>query len=112
MKILFVETFDTFHKPFLVGSELKPKVVLALNSFTDEDIGVEMVLAYTTDDSGDLKHLLLTQELMLSDKKEGENTYTASIPIAQAGVYEYGFRIFPKNTNLPNRNDFPYIQWI
>ena len=112
MKILFVETFDTFHKPFLVGSELKPKVVLALNSFADEDIGVEMVLAYTTNDSGDLKHLLLTQELMLSEQKEGENTYTASIPIAQAGVYEYGFRIFPKNTNLTDRNDFPYIQWI
>jgi hypothetical protein len=29
-----------------------------------------------------------------------------------AGVYEYGFRIFPKNADLPHRQDFGLVKWI
>jgi hypothetical protein len=39
-------------------------------------------------------------------------TFTCDIPIDQPGVYNYVFRLFPKNSLLPHRQDFNLVKWI
>jgi len=29
-----------------------------------------------------------------------------------AGVFEYGFRLFPKHALLPHRQDFGLVRWL
>ena len=39
-------------------------------------------------------------------------TYYCEIPITSAGVFDFAFRIFPKNNLLPHRQDFSILKWI
>jgi glycogen phosphorylase len=38
--------------------------------------------------------------------------YRAELTPEKAGSFFYGIRIFPKNRNLPHRQDFPLLRWI
>jgi hypothetical protein len=35
-----------------------------------------------------------------------------NIKLKDAGVFRYGYRLFPINANLPHRMDFAYTRWI
>ncbi|MDE6343190.1 MAG: hypothetical protein K2L69_00490 [Muribaculaceae bacterium] len=39
-------------------------------------------------------------------------TYHLTVPMNDAGVYRYGFRLYPKNPLLPHRMDFAYTRWV
>lgn len=46
-------------------------------------------------------------------KEEGTHMYfELKITPTEAGNHKLGFRIFPKNPNLPHRMDFAFIRWI
>ena len=46
-------------------------------------------------------------------KQEGNVlTYELSTKIKDAGVFRYGFRFYPKNAELPHRQDFAYTLWV
>ncbi len=46
-------------------------------------------------------------------KTEGYiNTYRLKSTIHDAGVFRYGFRLYPKNPELPHRQDFAFTRWI
>jgi hypothetical protein len=32
--------------------------------------------------------------------------------VKYSGAYKIGFRLFPKNANLPHRMDFAYTRWF
>ena len=107
-----IEIFDTSKKSFPVGSELNPVVTLNIRKLAGEDIGVEMIFVNKKNGDADFNNIFLIKELSLDESKDGKKIYSAQIPINQAGVYEYSFRIFAKNAMLPDRKDFPYIKWI
>ena len=39
-------------------------------------------------------------------------TFKLDEKIKDAGVYRYGFRLYPFNPNLAHRQDFAYVRWI
>jgi len=46
-------------------------------------------------------------------KKDGNNfTFEAELAPKQAGQYKSAVRMFPKNKNLPHRQDFCYVKWL
>ena len=45
--------------------------------------------------------------------KEGNNyTFEATLYPQRFGVYKSAVRMFPKNENLPHRQDFCYVKWL
>jgi hypothetical protein len=34
------------------------------------------------------------------------------LPLVRIGVFDYAFRVFPKNPLLANRQDFSLMMWI
>ncbi len=32
--------------------------------------------------------------------------------LSAAGTYKYSFRMYPKNPDLPHRQDFAYVRWF
>jgi len=43
---------------------------------------------------------------------DGEATWKGAVRMHKPGVYEYGFRIYPKHPLLAHRQDFTLIKWV
>jgi phosphorylase/glycogen(starch) synthase len=98
--------FDEGSEMYEMDKKYKGKVVLDLNEISASDIGVELVIT----ENGE--RLIASHEFNL-DKSSGDKAhYSVSVSIKQPGTFSYGIRIFPKNENLPNRQDINLVRWI
>ena len=90
------------------GEHVKVEVVVDTNGL-GRDLGVEQVV-YRVEDGQD-KFVETTQ---LNVIKEDGNilTYALDSKAKDAGIFKYGYRIYPKNHNLPHRQDFAFVKWI
>ena len=52
------------------------------------------------------------KELKNVSEKDGKLLYELEMTPEKAGTYYYGLRIFPKNEELPHRQDFYLLRWI
>ncbi len=76
----------------------------------DDAIGLEMVTIYT---GADGKQHVYSVEPFNLVKREG-NLYTFQVKhsLQNAGSFKTAFRMFPKNPELPHRQDFCYVRWF
>ena len=76
----------------------------------DNAIGVELVTLTT--DNENVDHIYSVEPLEVV-KREG-NLYTFHVThrINNAGSFKIAYRIFPKNEELPHRQDFCYVKWF
>ena len=76
----------------------------------NDAIGLELVTTYTTADS---KQHVYSVEPFSVIKKEG-NLYTFQVKhsLSNAGSFKVSYRMFPKNPELPHRQDFCYVRWF
>ena len=76
----------------------------------DNAIGIELV-TLSTDKKGE-DHIYSVEPLEVV-KREG-NLYTFHVTHVcnNAGGFKSAYRIFPKNDNLPHRQDFCYVKWF
>ena len=93
-----------------IDDPLKGEVVLDLGRLKPEDIGVEMVFA-SADDKGKL-HIRDIFELQLEETNGAVATYRTTVLPERTGMYQVGTRIYPKNPELPHRQDFPLVKWL
>ncbi len=93
-----------------VGQSYDTNIVLDVKNLDKESIGVELVI--TSLDKNNKTKVNEVQELNLV-KAEGSKLYfTIHYRLERAGAFKYGFRMFPKNADLPHRQDFCYVRWI
>lgn len=72
-------------------------------------LGVELV-CYRVEDGQE--HLFATVPFVV-EKEDGNNlTFHLKYTLREAGVFRFGYRIYPVNANLPHRQDFAYTRWI
>ena len=70
--------------------------------------GVEVVV--TVDEGVEEKHVIFELEMV---KTSGDlTTYRYDYQVLRAGSYKYAFRLYPKNSALPHRQDFAYVKWF
>lgn len=89
---------------------LNTEVVLDLGRLKPEDVGVEML--FTSSDKKGKLHIQEVCAYKLVSCENGVATYSASILPERTGMYQVGTRIFPKNSLLPHRQDFPLVKWL
>jgi glycogen phosphorylase/synthase len=82
------------------------RIVLDLNEISAADVGVELVLT----ENGE--RLVSIHEFTLDKANADKAVYKANISVNQPGTFSYGIRIFPKNENLPHRQDINLVRWI
>ena len=51
-------------------------------------------------------------EMQLADIQENIATFYFEKPAEVVGVYDYAFRVFPKNALLAHRQDFSLMKWL
>ena len=90
--------------------EIHPsKVALDLKGLKPEDVGVEIVLIEEVDNK---QKFVNAQEFTCGEFKDGICQYNLDLTVLEPGSYNYGIRVFPKNSLLPHRFDFFFIHWF
>ncbi|MDD3077854.1 MAG: alpha-glucan family phosphorylase [Paludibacter sp.] len=97
------------HNP-QVGEDYNLNVVLDVKDENEKGVGVELVV--TKFDANNKVMLSDVEELNLV-KAEGSKLYFAlDYQLDRAGSFKYAFRMFPKNEDLPHRQDFCFVRWF
>lgn len=76
----------------------------------DDAVGLEVVVV-STDKNGE-EHVYNKHPFKMTGKEGNLYTFEANIEAAKAGSFKTGVRMYPKNNNLPHRQDFCYIKWL
>ncbi len=111
IEVLTVKTPDILKEPIVVGQEYKCEVALDLNELSPEDIGVEFLIVEILQGSGQLK-LYESKEFNLAGVSGRTAIYEVLMCPYKTGAFEFGIRMFPKNSELPHRQDFNLVKWI
>lgn len=111
IEIKGMDVHDTFNKPLPVGEPFTARIELDLKEISPKDIGIEIVFAQKKGEH-EIIRIIETNQLKMVKSDNRIVTFECSIPTKRAGVFEYGFRIFPVNPDLPHRQDFGLIKWI
>ena len=95
---IFVEemnVIDTENYPMALEDPFKAKIKLNLDGIDAKDVGLEVVFFKRIEDNElDLK---FSKELSLTQKEGHLAVYECELMMQMSGVYEYGFRLFPKH---------------
>jgi glycogen phosphorylase/synthase len=111
IKVVEYDFPDVTHTEFIAGNTYTGKVVLDLNGLSAEEIGVEMV--HTRNRRGNEQLEFRGAEEFKCTHVDGSLAeYTIVRQVEETGVFDVGFRIFPKHEHIPHRMDFPLVRWI
>ena len=76
----------------------------------DDAIGMEIVSVHT-DENGE-ERIFSVRPLEVVGKEGNNYTFEGKLELSNAGNYKTAVRMFPKNANLPHRQDFCYVKWF
>ena len=110
VELINSEIYDTDNQALPVGQAFTAKLFLNLNGISANHIGTEVLFFRRIND--DQLELIMKQELELTDEKRGVGSYHCTITPELSGVYEYGFRAYPKLEELPHRQDINLVKWL
>jgi glycogen phosphorylase/synthase len=111
IEVISIKLPDISKESIVIGNTYVGEVVLDLNELSPDDIGVEAVVAEMITTENQIK-VIYKQEFKLVDLKGKIATYNVDILPVKTGAYDLGIRIFPKNKELPHRQDFNLVKWI
>ena len=76
----------------------------------DDAVGLEKVDIYT-DKNGE-ERIFHVEPLKLTGRDGNNYTFEAELAPQLSGNYRSAVRMYPKNNNLPHRQDFCYVRWL
>lgn len=103
------KTEELLQKSLVSGKDYTTTYVIDEKGLNDA-IGIELVTIHTNAEG---KEHVYSVEPFDVIKKEG-NLYTFQVKhsLSNAGSFKIAFRMYPKNKNLPHRQDFCYVRWF
>ena len=90
------------------GDKFTTKVIVDTNGI-GKDLHVELVV-YKTEDG--VEKLWRTEQFEVVKEEGNVITYELNDSVIDAGVFRFGYRIYPTMKELPHRMDFAYCKWV
>ncbi|MBQ4082812.1 MAG: DUF3417 domain-containing protein, partial [Bacteroidaceae bacterium] len=76
----------------------------------DDAVGVEVVTIETDIEGKEHIHTIDTMNLV---KRENNiHTFEGTHEVNNSGTFKVAYRMYPKNVDLPHRQDFCYVRWF
>lgn len=110
IEALEIKTIDVENDSLEIGGKFNAEVTLKAPNLHPSDIGVEIVF-FRRHSETELE-LLYKYDMQDKGGKNGAFHYVANIPLQQAGVFEFGFRVYPKHEMLPHRQALNLVRWL
>jgi glucan phosphorylase len=101
---------DPAKRTLALGDEFVAELELKLNGIKATDLGIDILFGQKEMDN--VKKIMHKEEMKLVESPNGIAKFTCKIPMEKVGVYHYAFRLYPRNKNLPHRQDFNLIKWL
>lgn len=101
---------DADNKPLEFGNHFVAELILNIPGLDPTDVGAEIIMGNKV--NGEVNHISFKAELTLKKNVIGKAMFSCEFPLEHTGVYDYAFRIFPKNDLLKYRMDFPLVKWV
>ncbi len=76
----------------------------------DDAVGLELVTLYTDDEGR--QHVYSTEPLEVVKREGNLFTFEGTHCLPNAGSFKVAYRMYPKNADLPHRQDFCYVKWF
>lgn len=76
----------------------------------DDAIGIELVTIHTDKDGKE--HIYSVEPLTVTKREGNLFTFHVTHSLNNAGSFKIAYRMYPKNPNLPHRQDFCYVKWF
>ncbi|HKR07438.1 MAG TPA: alpha-glucan family phosphorylase [Bacteroidia bacterium] len=112
VKVLSVNALDSSNQPFPLGKNLSVQIALDTNGLDVSDLGVEIIFRNKKESEINPEKIVMHEDLVPAGIEENKVSYECSIPLNRSGVYEYGFRVYPKSDLLAQRMDLGLLKWI
>ncbi len=111
LEVVALNFSDPIKDPLILGERYYGELVLDLNKLGDTNVSVEMVIN-EIDTEGQM-HVVEVIELQLMRLAEEHiASYAIDLTAPRPGNFNYGFRVFPKSSDLPYRQSFGLVKWI
>ena len=91
------------------GKEYDVQVVLDENGL-DNALGVDIVTTYNDENSE--QKIYSVQEMNVVSRDGNLFTFKAKYSLSNSGSFRISFRMYPKNADLPHKQDFCYVRWF
>ncbi len=98
------------NKNLMIGDVFSAEIILNTNELSPTDLGIEVLFGQIADQEA--THISYKQEMTLAESDDNRARFICEIQSDSAGLFDYAFRVFPKNPLLPHRQDFNLIKWI
>ena len=103
------KTEELVKGPIESGKEYTITYVIDEKGLNDA-IGLELVTTYTAQDGK--QHIYSVEPFNVVKKDGNLYTFQAKHKLENAGSFKVSYRMFPKNPDLPHRQDFCYVRWF
>ncbi|MBR5643228.1 MAG: alpha-glucan family phosphorylase [Salinivirgaceae bacterium] len=107
VEVVSVDFPSTLKTEFKAGQNYHGEVIVDIKDLDINDIGVEMVIM-----DQNCTKLLECKELKLNKHVDSMAFFEIDFKLNHPGSYDYGVRLFAKNTELPHRQDVPLLRWV
>ncbi len=101
---------DTSRTPLEFGKKFIAEIKLNIPGLEASDLGAEVLMGNKADE--EVKTIDLKQELEIVHSEPGKVIFAIEMLLDHSGIYDYTFRIFPKNKLLKYRMDLPLVKWL
>ena len=114
VKVVSVSEVAASSAHIVAGEEYTIEAVIDKGGIADYCLGVEMVVtAPDPDPCNNYKmNVVSIEEFDLVKTDNNLMYFKLNYEQQHGGVFKYSFRIFPKNADLPHRQDLCYVQWF
>ncbi|MFA5973517.1 MAG: alpha-glucan family phosphorylase [Lentimicrobiaceae bacterium] len=93
-----------------LGDIFVAELILNLGDIAPDDIMAEMISGQKTNDN--MIEPQAIREMQLAKVDGNAAHFTIEIETSLAGVFDFAFRLTPKNPLLPHRMDFNLVKWV
>lgn len=111
IKVESMDVFDSTNQSLGLGEPFSAQIVINLGNLQAADIEVE-VLFIRKHQSDEIMEIVSCEKLTYVSSDGSKATYEGAFKTSRSGVYEYGFRIYPKSELLENRMELALVKWI
>ncbi len=103
-----IQISDGITNTYEMGKAYPSKVTLDLKGLSPAEIGVELIVATGTDQP----HFVAKYDFLVENQQDNLAHYVLQLTLKKPGSYNYGLRIYARNSALPNRQDFRLLKWL
>jgi starch phosphorylase len=110
IEIQQMNVYDSDNFALRVGDKFTASITVDHKEINPEHVGLEVVFFKRIDENN--LEIALREQLNESETQGNLSTYSCLIEPEVSGVYEYGFRMFPKHPDLPHKQDLQLVRWL